>query len=221
MPPAFMTVADLLAAAAAAGRAERIESLGDVLQLGAPAEAAGQLEVVAGELEAAGIDGPDLRATLRRAAIEARIGRPDYAAVMAAIDERLAGEPGPPGHWGSQPEGQMYLQSLAAGLAPLAGADLDAVRASAQTFLVNFPSVSLPFGDVDERAANWLARLHDSRALREALHALLVQAGDCWAAQHPHAAEQARRWGSGPVPEDPTADEPWMRALVALVRTQL
>lgn len=216
-----MKVADLLAAAAAAGQAERIESLGDVLQLGAPADAAAQLEAVAGGLEAAGIDGPDLRATLRRAAIEARIGRADYGAVMTAIEERLASEVAPPGHWGNQPEGQMYLQSLAAGLAPLAGADLDAVRASARTFLSNFPSVSLPFGDVDERAANWLARLYDSRDLRESLRALLVQAGDCWAAQHPHAAEQARRWGSGPVPDDPTADELWMRALVALVRTQL
>lgn len=140
---------------------------------------------------------------------------------MAAVDERLAAEAAAGSSWGDQPEGQMYLQSLAVGLVSLAGLDLDAVRTNTQTFLANFPSVSLPLGDVDERAANWLARLHDSRDLRESLRALLLQVGDTWQTQHPLAAEQARRWASGPVPDDPTADGPWMQALVALVRTQL
>jgi hypothetical protein len=142
-------------------------------------------------------------------------------AVMAAIDERLAGEEGAAGFWADQPEGQMYLQTLATALLPLAGLDLDAVHADARTFLLNFPSVSLPFGDVDRRAANWLARLHDSPAVRESLRALLVQVGDASAAPHPLAAEQVRRWGAPPIPEDPTADEPWMLALIALVRTEL
>src|SRR5215831_4514354 len=146
------------------------------------------------------------------------LGGPDYGAVMADMDARLA-DTGD--GWADQPEGQMYLQSLAAALVPLAGLDLDAVRASARTFLVNFPSVSLPFGDVDERAANWLARLHDSPAVRASLHELLVRLGETWEADHPLAAEQARRWGAGPVVDDPTADAPWMRALVALVRTEL
>lgn len=215
-----MTADELLAAAAGAGLGERIEGLGDVLERGVPAESAGELEAAAGELRAAGIDGPDLPALLRRAALGARLGRSDYGAVMAAIDERLA-EEGADGGWGGRPEGQMYLQALAASLAPLAGLDLDAVRASAQTFLVNFPSVSLPFGDVDERAANWLARLHASADVRGSLRALLVQVGEAWAERHPLAAEQARRWASGTVPDDPTADAPWMRALVALVRAQI
>jgi hypothetical protein len=140
---------------------------------------------------------------------------------MAAIDERLAADDAEAERWADQPEGRMYLQSLAAALVPLAGLDLDATSASAQTFLVNFPSVSLPFGDVDERAADWLARLHDAPAIREALRALLGQVGDTWAEPYPLAADQARRWASAPLPTDPTADEPWMRALVALVRSQL
>jgi len=218
-----MRVEDLLSAAAAAGLAGRIDALGDVLDGGDPAAAAEKLEAVARELEAAGIGGADLTAVVARAAIAARVARPDYGAVMAAIDERLAGEAaaGPAAGWGDQPEGQMYLQSLAVALVPLAGLDLDAARASARTFLANFPSVSLPFGDVDERAANWLARLHDSPAVRESLHALLTRVGDTWAAEHPLAAGQASRWGSAPVPDDPTADGPWMRALVAIARTQL
>jgi len=212
-----MTVEDLLAGA---GLADRIDTLGDVLDYGDPVASAVALDAVAGELRAVGCGEPDLHRALRRASVAARLGRPDYGAVMAAIDERLA-EEAPAEGWGDQPEGQMYLQSLAAALAPLAGLDLGAVDASAQTFLVNFPSVSLPFGDVDERAANWLARLHDSRPVRASLRTLLAQVGDTWAARHPLAAEQARRWGAGPVPDDPTADGPWMRGLVALVRTQL
>jgi hypothetical protein len=211
-----VTVQELQAAAAAAGLAERIDALGDVLSGGSPEAAMEELDAVAGELEAAGVDPSGLRA----AAIATRVARPDYGAVLAAMEERLAdGDAG--AGWAEQPEGQMYLQSLAAALVPLAGLDVDATRASARTFLLNFPAVSLPFGDVDERAANWLARLHDSAEVRASLRDLLVVVSDTWAEQRPLASEQARRWGAGPAPGDPTADAPWMRALVALVRAEL
>ena len=206
---------------AAPGLAERIEAFADVLDRGDPGAAAAELDALAGELDREGFGQPDLRDALARAAVDARLGRPDYGAVMAAIDERLAGDPAAAAGWGDQPEGQMYLQSLAAGLAPLAGLDLEGTLASARTFLANFPAVSLPFGDVDERAANWLARLHDAPAVRGSLRTLLERVADTWAARHPLAAGQARRWGAGPPPDDPTADGPWMRCLVALVRTQL
>ncbi|HYW23842.1 MAG TPA: hypothetical protein VE953_06725, partial [Terriglobales bacterium] len=147
-----MTVQEFLDAAAGAGLGERLEAVGDALEAGSAAAASAELEAVAGELEAAGLDPSGLRA----AAIAARVARDDYGAVLAAMEEGLAGA-GPDSGWGEQPEGQMYLQSLAAALVPLAGLDLDAARASAHTFLANFPAVSLPFGDVDERAANWLA----------------------------------------------------------------
>jgi hypothetical protein len=211
-----VTVEELLAAAASAGLAERIDAVGDAMGTGSPEAASAELRAVAGELEAAGVDASGLRA----AAIAARVARPDYGAVLAAMQERLV-DPGADEAWAEQPEGQMYLQSLAAALVPLAGLDLDATRASARTFLANFPAVSLPFGDVDERAANWLARLHDSAEVRASLHDLLGLVADTWAEPHPLAAEQARLWGGAPVPEDPTADEPWMRALVALVRAEL
>lgn len=211
-----MTVRGLLAAAADAGLSERIDALGDALEAGAPEAARAELDAVAGELEAAGVPASDLRA----AAIAARVARPDYGAVLAAMQERLAGGEVDAG-WAEQPEGQMYLQSLAAGLAPLAGLDVEAARAGARTFLANFPAVSLPFGDVDERAANWLARLHDSEAVRASLHDLLVLVADTWADEHPLASDQTRRWGAEPAPADPTADAPWMRALVALVRAEL
>jgi hypothetical protein len=210
-----MGIQELLEAASAAGLAERIDALGDVLEAGSPEAASDELDAVAGELEAAGVDPSDLRA----AAIAARVARSDYGGIMAEMEGRLASADA--GAWGERPEGQMFLQSLAAGLAPLAGLDLDAVRASARTFLANFPSVSLPFGDVDERAANWLARLHDSAEIRASLHELLVVVADTWTDQQPLASEQARRWASEPPPADPTADAPWMRALVALVRTEL
>jgi hypothetical protein len=211
-----VTVEELLAAAANAGLAARIDAVGDVLEAGSADAASAELDAVAGELEAAGVDPAGLRA----AAIAARVARPDYGVVLAAMEERLAGGE-PDDAWGERPEGQMYLQSLAAGLAPLAGLDLDATRASARTFLANFPAVSLPFGDVDERAANWLARLHDSPDIRASLRHLLTLVAGTWVDEHPLASEQARRWGAGPVPSDPTADGPWMRALVALVRSEL
>jgi hypothetical protein len=211
-----MTVHELLAAAADAGLAERIDALGDALEAGSPDEALAELNAVEGELEAAGVDAAELRA----AAVAARVARPDYGAVLGAMQERLADGDADEG-WGERPEGQMYLQSLAVSLAPLAGLDVEATRASARMFLANFPAVSLPFGDVDERAANWLARLHDSEVVRASLRDLLALLADTWADRHPLASEQARRWGAQPPPADPTADAPWMRGLVALVRSEL
>jgi hypothetical protein len=211
-----VTATDLLEAAAGAGLADRIDAVGDVLEAGSVEAASAELDAVTAELEAAGLDASELRA----AAIAARVARSDYGAVLAAMDEGLDGA-GPDDAWADRPEGQMYLQSLAAALVPLAGLDLDAARASAHTFLANFPAVSLPFGDVDERAANWLARLHDSVEVRSSLRDLLALVGDTWAEQYPLASDQARRWGAGPPPADPTADGPWMRALVALVRAEL
>jgi hypothetical protein len=35
------------------------------------------------------------------------------------------------------------------------------------------------------------------------------------------AERWARRWGALPIPEDPTADGPWMLALIAVVRPEL
>src|SRR5437660_2505912 len=211
-----MSVHELLAAAAGAGLAERVDAVGDALEAGSPEAAIAELDAGTGERAAAGGDATDLRA----AAIAARVARPDYGSILAAMEERLAaGEAD--ATWAEQPEGQMYLQSLAAGLVPLAGLDLNATRASTRMFLANFPAVSLPFGDVDERAANWLARLHDSAEVRSALRDLLVLVADTWAEPHPLASAQARRWGSEPAPADPTADGPWMRALVALVRAEL
>jgi hypothetical protein len=212
----WVTVDELLQAAADAGLAGRVDAVGDALESGSAEAASTELDAVAGELEAAGVDASGLRA----AAIAARVARPDYGAVLAAMEERRA-DAEPDDGWGERPEGQMYLQSLAASLVPLAGLDLDATRASARTFLANFPAVSLPFGDVDERAANWLARLHDSAEIRASLRDLLALAADTWSEEHPLASEQARRWSAGPVPADPTADGPWMRALVALVRSEL
>jgi hypothetical protein len=211
-----MTVRELLTAAAGAGLTERIDALGDALEAGSPDLALAELAVVESELEAAGLDAADLRA----AAIAARVARTDYGAVLGAMEERLADGDVDEG-WGERPEGQMYLQSLASSLAPLAGLDVEATRASARMFLANFPAVSLPFGDVDERAANWLARLHDSAEVRTSLRDLLALLADTWAGQHPLASEQARRWAAQPAPADPTADAAWMRALVALARAEL
>ena len=53
------------------------------------------------------------------------------------------------------------------------------------------------------------------------MEGVTVQLADTWADHHPLASGQARRWGSGRPPANPTDDAPWMRALVALVRAEL
>jgi hypothetical protein len=143
----------------------------------------------------------------------------EIAGLIAALDERLGfGEAD--GAWGDSDEGLMHLQALALSVAPAAGLDVDAVAVNARTFLANFPTVSLPLGDVDVRAARWLAQLMDGPArpaLRERLASL---ASEC-AADHPLAAAQVAAWSEGPPPANPTEDAPWLQALIALARAEL
>ena len=121
----------------------------------------------------------------------------------------------------SEAAAAMYLQALAIGLAPSAGLDLAAAGDHAQTFLDNFPPMSLPFGDVDQRAARWLAQLLDKGNARSNLRARLAQLADTWQDATPRAAAQVRAWSAGPPPADPREDGPWFQALVALTRTRL
>lgn len=145
---------------------------------------------------------------------------PDFEEFVAAIERRH--EEAEVGQdWGESDEGRMYLQSLATGLAPLAGLDVEACLAHARTFLANFPPMSLPLGDVDQRAARWLARLLDAGSTRATLRDLFRQLADTWRERYPFAAAQLTAWSAGEPPADPTEDLPWVQALVALARTQL
>ena len=85
----------------------------------------------------------------------------------------------------------------------------------------NFPPFSRPLGDVDERAARWLAQLLDVGAIRTTLRTLMVALARAFEELYPSAASQVTRWAEAPLPDDPTQDEPWMRALVVLARTQV
>jgi hypothetical protein len=151
----------------------------------------------------------------------ATLQSPDFEEALSAIERRHEEEAGVRDGWGVTDEGRVYLQSLATGLVPLAGLDVEACLAHTRTFLANFPPMSLPLGDVDQRAARWLARLLDVGSTRAALRDLLLQLAATWRERYPLAAAQLMAWAAGEPPADPTEDLPWVQALVALARTQL
>lgn len=146
---------------------------------------------------------------------------PEFADLLSALEQRHEQEPDLPDLWGDTDEGRMYLQSVAAALAPLAGLDVDACLAHARTFLANFPPMSLPLGDVDQRAARWLAQLLDVGSTRVRLRDLLAELAETSREEYPFAAAQLSGWAAGPPPANPTEDRPWVLALVALARSQL
>jgi hypothetical protein len=153
-------------------------------------------------------------------AVEGRLREKDFGEVLAAIEERLV-QAGVRSEWGMGDEGLLFVQSLSTGLAPLAGLDVTAAMASARTFLENFPIYGLPLGDVDQRAAAWLAQLLDTASIRRDYRALFRRLADSWNDQYPRAAGQLRDWSAKPAAPDPRQDELWMRAMVALARTQI
>src|SRR5262249_14104864 len=156
------------------------------------------------------------------AGVSARLGREDFTQAMAELDQRIPGEEDQDDpKWASTDEGQLWLESLASGLVPLAGLDVAATLDYAKVYMDNFPPFSLPLGDVDERAARWLAQLLDVGAIRTTLRGLMVALAGAWEESCPRASSQVTRWAEAPVPEDPTQDGPWMRALAVLARTQV
>jgi len=157
----------------------------------------------------------------RAATIQFVIVTPEFADLLDAIEQRHEQEPDLPDGWGDTEEGRMYLQSVAAALAPQAGLDVEACLAHAQTFLANFPPMSLPLGDVDQRAARWLAQLLDSDATRARLRDLLAELAETSREEYPFAAAQLTAWAAGEPPANPTEDLPWVQTMVALARTQL
>jgi hypothetical protein len=146
---------------------------------------------------------------------------PDFEEALSAIERRHEEEAEARDGWGETDEGRMYLQSVATGLAPLAGLDVEACLTHTRTFLANFPPMSLPLGDVDQRAARWLAQLLDAGSTRATLRYLFLQLAATWRERYPLAAAQLTAWAAGEPPADPTEDLPWVQALVALARTQL
>jgi hypothetical protein len=83
--------------------------------------------------------------------------------------------------------------------------------AHSRTFVANFPAVGLPLGDVDRRAARWLARLLDVGPTRVVLRDLVGQLAVIWEQPYPAAAAQARAWASGPAPQTRPGTSPGSR----------
>lgn len=190
--------------------AVRIEEVAEALAAGQPTASLELIREV----------GADAEALVYWAAIHQRLQRSEFGTALAEMDAILA-EAGEAGEdWSGSDEAELSLQSLSAALAPLAGLDVPAGLEYAKVYIDSFPPFSLPLGDVDERAAKWLAQLLDVGVTRTGLRNLFNELADLWAGQHPLAAAQVRAWAEGPPPGDPTRDGPWMRAMLWLARTQ-
>jgi hypothetical protein len=114
-----------------------------------------------------------------------------------------------------------FLAALALGLLPLAEVDVPAALGHARTYVANFPVPGRALGDLDERAATWLAQLMDEPPARTLLRGRLAELAAAWAEPRPLAAARLASWADGPPPADPLQDAPWRSAMLALARTQL
>jgi len=205
---------------------DRLEAVADALAAGSPAASLDLVAQVAAEIvgarPASDTEPRELEPLVYRAGLAVRLGRPDLGEIVGELERWL--EPAGAGGGGPEedPEAQeLFLQSLASGLAPLAGLDVAATLHYARIFMDNFPPFSLPLGDVDERATRWLAQLLDMGGTRAALRQTLLDLASAWQEGHPRAASQVRAWAEAPIPSDQTQDLPWMQALLPLARTQV
>lgn len=200
----------------------RIDEVADALAAGAPAATLELISAVAAEVDPGPEPGHIEPPLIYWAGVSARIGRQDFTQAMADLDQRIRdAEAEDDLEWAATDEGQLWLESLASGLVPLAGLDVAATLDYAKVYIDNFPPFSLPLGDVDERAARWLAQLLDVGAIRTTVRALMVALAAACEESYPRASSQVTRWAEAPVPGDPTQDGPWMRALAVLARTQV
>jgi hypothetical protein len=198
---------------------DRIEAVADALAAGAPAASLDLVAQVAAEIVGArlaspssGVEPGQLEPLVYRAGLAVRLRRPDLGEIVGELERWLEPAGAGDGAWEEDPEAcELFLQSLASGLAPLAGLDVAATLHYARIFMDNFPPFSLPLGDVDERATRWLAQLLDMGGTRAALRQTLLDLAAAWEAEHPRAAGRIRTW----------AEAPWMQALLPLARTQV
>jgi hypothetical protein len=191
--------------------AARIEAVGEALAAGAPAASLDLIRQVGAEADA----------LVYWAAIGQRLQGLEFGAALAEMEALLAEAKEAEEDWSQSDEAELSLLTLSAALAPLAGLDVPVGIAYAKVYIESFPPFSLPLGDVDERAAKWLAQLLDVGVTRQGLRNLFYELADLWAGHHPLAAGQVREWAEGPPPDDPTRDGPWMRAMLWLARTQV
>lgn len=196
----------------------RIPEVVAALDAGRPLETAALIEEIVAELGETDHPGPLIYWT----AVATRLRGDDLEQLMATIEDRLVGPPPrDPELWDQTQQGQSLAGSVSGRLVPVAGLDVEAALEYTRIYLANFPLFSRPLGDVDRRAAAWVAQILDVGSTRRTHRRILARLGDVWEGRYPNAADQLRRWTAGAQPADPTQDQPWVRALVVLARTQL
>lgn len=194
----------------------RIAEVLAALQEGRPPATAALIEEIAGELDQT----PPL---VYWTAVEEGLRQDsDLDRVLAAMDERLgAVRPEDLVLWDQTNQGRALSEAVAGRVLPLTGLDLEAALDFTQVYLDNFPLFSRPLGDVDQRAAGWIAQVLDVGATRATHRRILFRLTELAGPRHPRAADYLREWAVGPAPADPTQDAPWKSGLITLVRTKL
>jgi len=123
-----------------------IESVVEALANGVPAEVEERVLATAADA-IPDVEPPLARALVRKAALHALIAEPGLRETLTAFEEWLDGA-----------LGVESAMALATGWAlPAAGLDLDTAAREARLYIDAYPSEGRVIGDLDRRAARWLA----------------------------------------------------------------
>lgn len=199
----------------------RIEEVVAALDAGRPLAAWTLIDEIAGRLQDAEPEA-SMRPLIYWSAVAARLDRDDLEQLMATTEEHLGGpRPPDPELWDQTSRGHALSEALAGRLVPLAGLDVEAALEYTRIYVANFPQFSRPMGDLDQRATVWIAQILDLGSTRRTHRRILRRVAQTWPSRYPRAADQARRLADGPPPDDPTQDQPWVRGLMTLARTQI
>lgn len=202
-------------------RGSRIGEVVAALDAGRPDATATLVDEIAGELGDADSAGAP-RQLIYWTAVAARLGAQDLEQLMETIEGRLNVPRAPdPELWDQTTQGQALSEAVAGRLVPVAGLDVEATLEYTRIYADNFPPFSRPLGDVDWRATAWIAQILDLGSIRRTHREIMGRLAPVWKSRYPKAADQLRRWTAGPPPANPIQDQPWVRALVTLARTQV
>jgi hypothetical protein len=198
--------------------AHRMEELVRVLASGKPGLLVELIEQIASDIKNAELGADHLRAMLYWATVDRWLASPEVEQIVARIDHLLKARAADSDDWDLTAEAEQAREAIASAIAPIAGVDVSAAGEYAALYVANFPPFSLPLGDVDRRAAAWLAQIFDLGSTRRRLREVMARLASTWAGRYPRAGRQVGNWAALPMPADPTQDGLWVGGLVPLAR---
>lgn len=137
-------------------------------------------------------------------------GDEELRAVAARLEELLATAP--------DSQHRTIAAAVAAEVALERGLDsLEEAASDARLYLDSFPPEGRPLGDVELRAARWLAVRYGTTERRAAARSALDALADRADAEAPRAAAALAALRAEPLPDDASADDLWLHVAAAIV----